>query len=101
MTMIGTRSWIAAVALGSACVLGLPAGPRGGRTLAQALAQQGADPGISAAEFESLWRGLHVKSQPWATIPWRTSVTEARTLAAESHKPIFMMVNTGNCLGFV
>lgn len=53
------------------------------------------------AEFEKLFRQLHFKNQPWASIPWKVSVTEARALAAKSGKPIFMVVNTGNCLGFV
>jgi hypothetical protein len=97
MNMTGIRSWRGAAAFGLACVLGLHATPRGG----PALAQEKGGPGLSAAEFESLWRDLHVRRQPWATIPWRASVTEARALAAETHRPIFMVVNSGNCLGFV
>ncbi len=94
--MNGTRSSIAAMALGLACTF-VSLGPRAGPVYAQEQAQ----PGISTAEFESLWRDLHVRKQPWATIPWRASVTKARALAAETHRPIFMVVNTGNCLGFV
>ena len=56
---------------------------------------------ISAAEFEKLRKDLHVKNQPWATVPWKVSVTEARAVAAKEKKPIFLVVNTGNCLGFV
>ena len=56
---------------------------------------------LSDSEFNSLLKQLHVKSQPWATIPWKVSVSEARALAAKTGKPIFMVVNTGNCLGFV
>jgi hypothetical protein len=44
---------------------------------------------------------LDVKNQPWATIPWKYSITEARKLAAATNKPIFMVVNTGNALGCV
>jgi len=56
---------------------------------------------IDAAEFEKLCRALHIKNQPWASIPWKVSVTEARAAAAKEKKPIFLVINTGNCLGFV
>ena len=56
---------------------------------------------ISDSEFSSLFKQLNFKSEPWASIPWKVSVSEARALAAKSGKPIFMVVNTGNCLGFV
>jgi hypothetical protein len=52
-------------------------------------------------EFKALFKQLHLKNQPWATVPWRTSVTDARMQAAREHKPIFLVVNTGNCLGWV
>ena len=42
---------------------------------------------------------LDVKNQPWTTIPWKYSITEARKQASASKKPIFMVVNTGNALG--
>jgi hypothetical protein len=57
--------------------------------------------GLSDKEFDRLFKQLHVKNQPWATIPWKISVTEARQLAAKAGKPIFMQVNQGNCLGRV
>ncbi len=50
---------------------------------------------------EELYTQLHLKNQPWASIPWVASTTHARRIAAESKKPIFLVVNTGNCLGFV
>ena len=56
---------------------------------------------LSMAEFKTLQKELHLKNQPWATIPWKVSLTEARELAAKTKKPIFLVVNTGNCLGFV
>ena len=56
---------------------------------------------LSDSEFNALLKQLHIKSQPWASVPWKVSVTEARALAAKTGKPIFMVVNTGNCLGFV
>jgi hypothetical protein len=55
--------------------------------------------GLSAAQFDQLRTVLDLKNQPWATIPWKYSITEARRLAAASRKPIFMVVNTGNALG--
>jgi hypothetical protein len=55
---------------------------------------------LSDTEFATLRKALHVKNQPWATIPWKVSVTDARQLAARERKPIFLVVNTGNCLGW-
>jgi hypothetical protein len=55
--------------------------------------------GLGLAEFRELKPALDLRNQPWATIPWKYSITEARRLAAASKKPIFMVVNTGNCLG--
>lgn len=57
--------------------------------------------GFTQAEFKELKPRLDVKNQLWTTIPWKYSITEARKLAAETKKPIFMVVNTGNCLGNV
>ena len=54
-----------------------------------------------ADTFDSLRSQLRLKNNPWATVPWKVSVSEARELAAGSRKPIFLVVNTGNCLGFV
>jgi hypothetical protein len=58
-------------------------------------------PGLSLPEFEELRPALDVKNQPWATIPWKYSITEARKQAAQQKKPIFMVVNSGNVLGCV
>ena len=55
--------------------------------------------GLTDGEFRELKPVLDVKNQPWARIPWKYSITEARKLAAATKKPIFMVVNTGNCLG--
>jgi hypothetical protein len=55
--------------------------------------------GLDLAEFQELKSILHIKKQPWATIPWKYSIAEARKLAAANKKPIFMVVNTGNALG--
>jgi hypothetical protein len=57
--------------------------------------------GLSPAEFKELKAKLDIKNQPWASIPWKYSLTKARRLAAATRKPIFMVVNTGNILGCV
>jgi hypothetical protein len=62
--------------------------------------QEKEEAGFTLAEFQELKAKLDVKKQPWATIPWQVSLTEARELAARTQKPIFMMVGTGNCLGW-
>jgi hypothetical protein len=54
----------------------------------------------SEAEFKELKARLDVHNQPWASIPWQVSLTEARELAAKTKKPIFMVVGTGNALGW-
>lgn len=56
---------------------------------------------IGDAEYRKLADDLDLRRAPWASIPWRTSLTEARQAAATQHKPVFLVVNTGNCLGFV
>ena len=73
----------------------------GGGRLRLFAAGPGGSAGLGDAEFETLREELHVKNQPWAAVPWKVSVTEARRVAAETKKPIFLVVNTGNCLGFV
>jgi hypothetical protein len=84
----------AALGLGAGLLTG-PAQPRG------AAAGEKPAPVLSPAEFKELKPLLDLKAQPWATIPWKYSITEARKLAASAQKPIFMVVNTGNCLGCV
>jgi hypothetical protein len=54
---------------------------------------------LGPAEFKELKAKLDIKNQPWATIPWKYTITEARKAAAAAKKPIFMVVNSGNCLG--
>ena len=61
--------------------------------------QQGTS--LTEAEFNRLKPYFDLKNQPWATVPWKSSITEARKQAAASRKPIFMVVNTGNILGSV
>jgi hypothetical protein len=55
--------------------------------------------GLDPVEYKELKPILDIKNQPWATVPWKYSITEARKLAAAARKPIFMVVNTGNALG--
>jgi hypothetical protein len=62
-------------------------------------AEQAPAVGLGLAEYQELKPILDVKNQPWATIPWKYSITEARRLAAATRKPIFMVINTGNALG--
>jgi hypothetical protein len=56
-------------------------------------------PALSLAEFGELKPLLDIKTQPWTTISWKYSITDARKVAAATRKPIFMVVNTGNALG--
>jgi hypothetical protein len=55
---------------------------------------------MSEAEFKDLKARLDVHNQPWASIDWQVSLTEARELAARTKKPIFMAVGTGSALGW-
>jgi hypothetical protein len=56
--------------------------------------------GITDAEFKDLKAKLDVHKQPWASISWQVSLTEARELAAKTKRPIFMALGTGNPLGW-
>ena len=71
------------------------------RLLLATLFALAAPDGLSEAEFGKLRQELQIKSKPWATLPWQVSITKAREVAAESKKPVFMMVDTGNPIGFV
>jgi len=64
-------------------------------------AQEKEPVGLAKAEFDRLLKQLNLKNQAWATIPWKNTLPEARAQAVKENKPIFMVVNTGNCLGFV
>ena len=57
-------------------------------------------PDLTPAEF----RGLHESLIPrhlekWQTVPWKTSVLEARALATKTGKPLFMWSMNGSPLG--
>ena len=58
-------------------------------------------PAVFSTEEAKLCRQLALSSQPWASPRWEVSLTEARARAAKENKPIFLVVNTGNVLGFV
>jgi hypothetical protein len=67
----------------------------------RAAAEEPAAGTLSPVEYEAIRDELDLKNQPWATVPWHVNVTEARRSAGREQKPIFLVVNTGNCLGFV
>jgi hypothetical protein len=52
-------------------------------------------------EERALCERLALKNQPWAGIRWEVSLAEARDRAERERKPVFLVVNTGNVLGFV
>jgi hypothetical protein len=56
--------------------------------------------GISDPEYQALRGDLRLKNKGWASLPWRATLTEAREAALKEKKPIFMMVDTGNPIGF-
>lgn len=58
--------------------------------------------GFTDAEFEKLHRQLQPPAgELWRTIPWKTSILEARALAAKEKKPLVMRVRSGHPLGCV
>ena len=56
---------------------------------------------VSKSEYEQIRERLRLKNQPWASVPWEVNLTAARRRAAAEGKPVFLVVNTGNCLGYV
>lgn len=65
-----------------------------------AAAPHDAPAGFSPEESK-LCAELTITARPWATVRWEVSLTEARQRAEKEGKPIFLVVNTGNVLGFV
>jgi hypothetical protein len=87
------------LAVSAVCVGRATAEPR--PALAQAAkGTQAPGAAFSEKEFNELQARLDVHNQPWASIPWQVSLTEARELAAKTNKPIFLAVGTGNPLGW-
>ncbi|MBI3970185.1 MAG: hypothetical protein HY332_02750 [Chloroflexi bacterium] len=60
-------------------------------------------PAIDPARFRATLDLIRAKpeEQRWATIPWQTDLWEARKLAADENKPIFLWAMNGNPLGCV
>jgi hypothetical protein len=58
-------------------------------------------PPVFTAEERRLCDELSLKNQPWVGIGWEVSLTKARARAEKEGKPVFLVVNTGNVLGFV
>ena len=58
---------------------------------------------IDPATFRETLRFIMAKPEElkWASIPWQTDLWEARKLARETGKPIFMWAMNGNPLGCV
>ena len=56
--------------------------------------------GLSDEEYRTLQPELRLKNKGWASLPWRATLTAAREAALREKKPIFMMVDTGNPIGF-
>ncbi len=55
--------------------------------------------GISEAEFRKLHQELQQPREAWLSIPWKTSLHEAREEAIREKKPIFLWSEAGNPLG--
>lgn len=56
--------------------------------------------GLTDEEYRKLRPDLRLQSRGWASLPWRATLTDARLAALAEKKPIFMMVDTGNPIGF-
>ena len=60
----------------------------------------GAD-AITNAQFDKLHQELSATKEPWQALPWQLSLVEARMLAAQENKPIYMLCRSGHPLGCV
>lgn len=56
--------------------------------------------GLSDEEFRKIQPEMRLKNKGWGSLPWRATLTDAREAAVREKKPIFMMVDTGNPIGF-
>ena len=54
---------------------------------------------LPTSEFERLHAELAPKDEVWKTIPWQTSLLDARAAAAEQKKPLFIWAMDGHPLG--
>lgn len=58
--------------------------------------------GITPEEFRKLHESLRPKApEAWQTIPWKTDLLEARALAVQSRRPLFLWSMNGHPLGCV
>lgn len=55
---------------------------------------------IAPEEFQKT-HGLLMKGEKWASIPWKADLIQARTLAVQERKPIFIWAMDGKPLGSV
>lgn len=56
--------------------------------------------GLDVDEFQQLHQELQTcETEAWRSIPWRTSLLQARQEAAQQGKPIFVWAMDGNPLG--
>jgi hypothetical protein len=92
---------VAALGLGASLMTGLAPSRSAAAAKGARAGNEKLPAGLTLAEFKELKPILDVKNQPWTTIPWKYSLTEARQLAAKTKKPIFMVINTGNVMGCV
>ena len=70
---------VAAALFATFTLAGIP-----GQTAGGGRADEKLSAGLQAEEFDTLCETLRLKRQPWASIPWKASVTDARRLAAEA-----------------
>lgn len=58
------------------------------------------DGGLTIEEFRKLHEELRPRrDELWRSIPWKTSLLEARDLAVRERKPLFMWSMNGSPLG--
>jgi hypothetical protein len=58
---------------------------------------------VQPASFRETLAGIKARPEElrWATIPWQTDLWEARRLARDAGKPLFLWAMNGNPLGCV
>jgi len=54
---------------------------------------------MSTGEFEQFWKILQLPNEPWATVAWHSSLTEARTKAQKEKKPLLIRCSYGTLHG--
>ncbi len=54
---------------------------------------------LTQEEFQQLHTKLQPGAATWRTIPWRTSLLDARRVAAQEEKPLFIWAMDGHPLG--